>query len=131
MNSLDVFVLPSLAEGTPNSIVEAMAHGVPVIASEVGGIPDMLDAHSGIIVPPGDTTALADAMLMLARDPQLRVDMGIAARERYQKFFAPNVVMPLMLKTYESVAANGNGLKEKIADNSHHHPWALARAEIA
>jgi len=125
MNSLDVFVSPSLAEGTPNSIVEAMAHGVPVIASGVGGIPDMLDANSGIVVPPGDTAALADAMLTLARDPQGRNAMGAAARERYQKLFAPKVVVPLMLHTYQRVRANGNGGKEASADDNHNHPWAV------
>src|ERR1043165_2706351 len=72
MRSLDVFVLPSLAEGTPNSIIEAMAHGLPIIATEVGGIPDLLSADSGILVPPGDTAALAEAMRRLASDPHLR-----------------------------------------------------------
>jgi len=121
MNSLDVFVLPSLAEGTPNSVVEAMAHGVPVIATEVGGIPDMLDAESGIVVPPSDADALAAAMMALARDPQRRNQMGVAARERYEKLFAPKVVVPLMLKTYQRVT--GNGHVGNVFNNDD-HPWA-------
>src|SRR5205814_631956 len=97
MNSLDVFVLPSLAEGTPNGIIEAMAHGIPVIASEVGGIPDLIGDDAGIRVAPGDTAALAEAMLRLTNDPELRRQMGTAAQERYQKLFSPKVVLPLML----------------------------------
>ena len=66
MRDLEVFVMPSFTEGTPNSIIEAMANGKPIIASAVGGIPDMIDSESGILVPPGDTSALAEAMLLLA-----------------------------------------------------------------
>ena len=82
MSSLDVFILPSLAEGTPNSVIEAMAHGLPVIASEVGGIPDLVSEDSGILVPPGNDEDLAAAIRRLADDPELRAKMGAAARER-------------------------------------------------
>lgn len=123
MNSLDVFVLPSLAEGTPNSIIEAMAHGLPVIASEVGGIPDVLDNLSGIVVPPGDAAALADAMSALALDPKRRIEMGAAARERYEKLFEPGVVVPLMLKIYQRVTGNGHAPKGIPSENDHTHPW--------
>ena len=68
MRSLDVFVMPSFTEGTPNSIVEAMAHGIPIIASQVGGVPDMIGDDAGLLVPPGDVGALEQAMLRLARD---------------------------------------------------------------
>ena len=122
MESLDVFVLPSLAEGTPNGIIEAMAHGVPVIASAVGGVPDIVDAQSGILVPPGDAEALADAMLLLASDPQRRKAMGAAAKARYEKLFEPAVVVPLMLKVYGRVA--GNGHLAIASGNGHSHPWA-------
>ena len=108
MESLDIFVMPSLSEGTPNSIVEAMACGKPIIASEVGGIPDMIGTKAGILVPPGDTAALANAMIKLAEDPQLRMSMGMAAQERYRKLFSPDVVVPLMLETYQRVKNNGN-----------------------
>jgi glycosyltransferase involved in cell wall biosynthesis len=123
MNSLDVFVLPSFAEGTPNGVIEAMAHGLPVIASNVGGIPDIVDADSGILVPPGDATALADAMATLANDPKRRIEMGAAARERHQKLFAPTVVMPLMLKVYQRVTGNGHS-PEMTRHNDYSHPWA-------
>lgn len=124
MNSLDVFVLPSLAEGTPNSIIEAMAHGIPVIASNVGGIPDIVDAESGILVPPADAAALAGAMMTLAQDTKRRKEMGVAARARYEKLFAPKAVMPLMLEIYQRVIGNGHAANAIIPDNDQQHPWA-------
>ncbi|HXS01349.1 MAG TPA: glycosyltransferase family 4 protein [Pyrinomonadaceae bacterium] len=121
LNSLDVFVLPSLAEGTPNGIIEAMAHGIPVIATTVGGIPDIINDDSGILVPPGDAAALADAMATLAKNPKRRNEMGAAARERQQKLFAPTVVVPLLLNIYQRVAGNGHDVGH---NNNHSHPWA-------
>lgn len=126
MNSLDVFVLPSLAEGTPNGVIEAMAHGIPVIATNVGGIPDILDADSGILVPPNDARALADAMSALANDPQRRNEMGAAARERHQKLFAPTAVVPLLLDVYHRLTGNGHSGNNIPPDSNHLHPWAEA-----
>jgi glycosyltransferase involved in cell wall biosynthesis len=125
MRSLDVFVMPSFTEGTPNSIVEAMAHGIPIIASQVGGVPDMIGEDAGLLVPPGDANALAQAMLRLARDQDLRQSMGRAAYERYQRFFSPHAVLPLMLQTYERVSGNGHYIAQ-ISGNGHLHPWADA-----
>ena len=124
MESLDVFVMPSFTEGTPNSVVEAMACGKPIIASEVGGIPDMLGGDSGILVPPGDIPALTEAIVRLARDPELRQAMGAAAKVRYQKLFSPNVVVPLMVETYRRVTRNGHGAAAAISGNGFAHPWA-------
>jgi len=122
MNSLDVFVLPSFAEGTPKSIIEAMAHGVPVIATTVGGIADILGGESGILVPPGDSVALANAMLLLARDPTRRVAMGAAAKLRYEELFSQRAVLPLMLQTYSRVTRNGHELAKGISEDR--HPWS-------
>ena len=107
LQKIDVLVLPSYTEGTPNSIVEAMAQGLPVIASAVGGIPDMLDDGAGLLVPVGDAGALADAMLSLAGDAGLRSRMGRAARERYESVFSPQAVLPLLLQTYSKLIAGG------------------------
>lgn len=122
MHDLDVFVMPSFTEGTPNSIIEAMANGKPIIASAVGGIPDMIDTDSGILVPAGDARALAEAMLFLARNPQQRARMGKAAQERYQKLFSPKAVVPLMLETYHRVAA-GNSPAKLVTGDKSTHPW--------
>jgi len=122
MESIDVFVMPSFTEGTPNSIVEAMAHQKPIIASQVGGVPDMLGDEAGLLVPPRDANALAQAMLRLANDPDLRCRMGQAAHERYQKFFSPSVVLPLMIHTYGRLSGNGHCVTH--SSNGRVHPWA-------
>jgi glycosyltransferase involved in cell wall biosynthesis len=126
MRSLDVFVLPSLTEGTPNVIIEAMAHGLPVISTTVGGVPDLITNEAGILVPPDDVGALAQAMCRLARDRELRERMGHAARERYEKLFSPELVLPLMLDTYRRVAGgNGNHPAHAAPEgNALLHPWA-------
>jgi glycosyltransferase involved in cell wall biosynthesis len=126
MHDLDVFVMPSFTEGTPNSIIEAMANGKPIIASAVGGIPDMIDSHSGILVPPGDASALAKAMIFLAQNPELRQSMGRAAKDRYQRLFSPKAVVPLLLETYGRVAVRKNGGSQFQADNNC-HPWGNYR----
>ena len=73
LRGLDCFVLPSLAEGISNTILEAMATGLPVIATNVGGNGELVDAgRTGELVPAGDPHALAQPMLAYARDPAKR-----------------------------------------------------------
>jgi glycosyltransferase involved in cell wall biosynthesis len=122
MSSLDVFVLPSFAEGTSKSVIEAMAHGLPIIATDVGGIPDLVTADVGILVPPGDSPALAEAMKLLAFDSEMRKRMGQAARERYLKLFSPNVVLPLLANTYSRVAGTIVHASTTKSSNGG-HPW--------
>jgi glycosyltransferase involved in cell wall biosynthesis len=128
MRSLDVFVLPSLTEGTPNGIVEAMSCGVPVIASSIGGVADMLTPETGLLVPPGDPAALADAMNLLASNRSLRERMGRAARRRYEEVFSPKAVLPLMLNTYRRLAATRQpaaaATGAALDFNTDLHPWS-------
>jgi glycosyltransferase involved in cell wall biosynthesis len=80
----DVFVLPSLNECMPLVVLEAMRAGMPVIATAVGAIPDVvLDGETGLLVSPNNATQLADAIVRLARDPLLRQRMGTHGRERF------------------------------------------------
>jgi glycosyltransferase involved in cell wall biosynthesis len=70
-------------EGIPNVLKEAMACGLPVVSSRISGIPELVeDGRSGLLVKPGDTAALADALQRLHDDPALRRTMGCAGRER-------------------------------------------------
>lgn len=126
-STLDMFILPTLVEGTPNSIVEAMASGVPVIASAVGGIPDMISDDIGILVPPGDVDALAAAMLRLARDPVLRGRMGTAARARYERLFGPEAVLPMLVHTYDEARGRiaDAATQEAARPRPCLHPWGV------
>ncbi|MFH1571933.1 MAG: glycosyltransferase [Gemmatimonadota bacterium] len=81
LNAADVLVLPSLSEGRPNVVLEAQACGLPVIATRVGGTPEVVvEGQTALLVEPGDVTALAEALRRLAREPQRRREMGEAAR---------------------------------------------------
>jgi glycosyltransferase involved in cell wall biosynthesis/O-antigen/teichoic acid export membrane protein len=83
----DIFVLPTYAEGTPISMLEAMAAGLPIISTPVGGIPDVVeDGVEGYIVEPGDVEALADRLARLINDPELRQEMGRRARDKVRPF---------------------------------------------
>ncbi|MBU0512919.1 MAG: glycosyltransferase [Chloroflexi bacterium] len=85
----DIFVLPSDWEGVSLAILEAMAASLPVVATAVGGTPEVvLDGVTGLLVPPRDPDALAKAILRLLGDPGLRLRMGQAGRERVEKHFA-------------------------------------------
>jgi glycosyltransferase involved in cell wall biosynthesis len=119
MSDIDVFVLPSLTEGTPNAIIEAMAHEKPIIATAVGGIPDLVDESVGILVPPSDTKALGQAMTKLAGDAELRRKMGTAARRSYEKLFTSRAVLPLLTDFYERLTR-----PDQVRSANGHHPWS-------
>jgi sugar transferase (PEP-CTERM/EpsH1 system associated) len=103
MRGLHCFALPSLAEGISNTILEAMACALPVVATEVGGNADLLQAaepgRTGALVPAGDSAALAAALLALAHDPAGAAAMGRAGRARVEQRFS----MAAMVKTYQGV----------------------------
>ena len=81
----DIFVLPSVKEGFPYAILEAMAAGLPIVATPVGGIPEA-QGDAGILVPPKDSKALATAIQSLIDDPKRAKKMGLAAHERIKQF---------------------------------------------
>jgi len=83
----DLFVFPTLADTFPLAVLEAMAHGLPVVASEVGGIPHQLDPQCGVLVPPGEPQRLAEAIEGLAAEPVRRHLMGLHARRRVERLF--------------------------------------------
>ncbi|MGH2870786.1 MAG: glycosyltransferase [Solirubrobacteraceae bacterium] len=84
----DIFCLPSFAEGVPIVLMEAMATGIPVVASHVMGIPELIvDGVSGRLVRPGSREDLVDALTELARDPARRQALGRAARDRVRSEF--------------------------------------------
>jgi len=124
MKSIDAFVLPSLTEGTPNVIIEAMAHEKPIIATAVGGVPDLVTEDVGILVAPDDTRALAAAMTRMAVDVELRRRMGAAARRKYEQLFTPAAVLPVLLDLYTGMIQRTRAGKH--VDNHRQrpsHPW--------
>lgn len=85
---LDLLVQPSLSEGLPNTVLEAMSFGVPVLATAVGGVPEIIQDGNGIMVPPNDPEALAERMIQLLRDGALRCTIGSKGKDSLYPRFA-------------------------------------------
>ena len=104
----DIFVLPSLHEGLSTALIAAMAAGLAVIASETGGIPEVITPGSGLLVPPGDDAALARAIQRLITDEKLRTSMGEAAGIRGADFDMSRTVERIM-EVYGRIVGKGEG----------------------
>ena len=101
MRAFDVILHPSRHDALPRVLIEALFAGVPVVASSVGGIPEMIESgRSGILVPSGDPQALAAAAVALARDPALRSRLAEAARRRAAMLFGIDAMLRDMLAVY-------------------------------
>jgi glycosyltransferase involved in cell wall biosynthesis len=105
--SAHVLVLPSMAEGQPMSILEAMARGLVVIASEVGGIPEMLSGGAGVLIKPGDVNGLAEAMTRVIDDPRERSRLGADAYSKAQSDFDIELVSARFDEMYRDVLSRG------------------------
>jgi glycosyltransferase involved in cell wall biosynthesis len=105
-----IVVLPSLHEGIPVSLIEAMAYGVPVISTVVGGTPELLEGGAGLLVPPKDPVALADAIERLVKDSGLRKQLGEAGRKRVEDSFAIGGVVAELVGRFEACVG-----KESVA----------------
>jgi glycosyltransferase involved in cell wall biosynthesis len=109
LGASDVFVLSSAYEGNPLSVIEAMAAGLPVVSTSVGGVPELLEnGKEGFIVQPGNAEQLSDAMMTLLKDGHLRGAMGAAAATRAKEKFDVSA----MIRAYEE-------LYNEISHSSH------------
>lgn len=105
LREADVFVLPSYYEGLPMSVLEAMAAGLPVVASKVGGIPEVIDhLVDGWLVTPGDVPAIRVALEVLLADSLLRETMGKAAQQRIERCFSSERILEQIEETYRALA---------------------------
>lgn len=107
LNTLDVFTLPSLAEVFPLSVLEAMAHGLPLVVTNVGGNREIIeDGVSGYIVQAADHEALADKIVCLLKDKKLAQEIGERARETVQAKFSLEAMLSSYDQLYDSLTGN-------------------------
>ncbi len=105
LRELDIFVLPSLAEGFSNSLIEAMARGLPAVATAVGANPEVIsDGEDGFLVPPGDPGLLEEKISALAGDPSLRRRIGRAGRRRVEDAFTREAMCRRYRDLYYEIA---------------------------
>lgn len=139
--AMDIFVLPSLHEGIPIALLEAMALCRPVVATGVGGIPEVIeDRSNGLLVPPGDDRALASACLEVARDASLAGRMGVTARQTIEARFSHEKNGAAVLATYRAVSGTPRTsdtgrpgalmLCRELIRAAPRHAWRTARRTI-
>ena len=106
LSDIDVFVLPSLAEGISNTILEAMSCGLPVIATDVGGNSELVtNKRSGLLVTSADSSALANTLYQLVTDPELCESLGQAGRDEIERRFSMTAMVNQYLDVYCAVSA--------------------------
>jgi glycosyltransferase involved in cell wall biosynthesis len=101
---MDIFALPSLDEGLPMSLLEAMASKKPVVATKVGAIPKVIeDGHSGVLIQPGDVNGLVNSIIDLLVNPKLAHELGRHARDKVEKEFSSKKMTEKYIDVYHDV----------------------------
>lgn len=118
LRAADAWTLPSLAEGLPISLLEAMATGIACVATAVGGVPDMIEhGRDGLLVPAGDPGALAGALRLVCADPVLARALGAAARSTAEMRFDMRTVARTYADLYREVASrDDDGVMQRSGD---------------
>ena len=115
LRSMDIFVLPSKGEGISNTILEAMATGLPVVATNVGGNPELVsDGDCGQLVLSADPMAMARALTRYIKTPLLIEEQGRAARRRVENLFSMRKMVEKYLSVYENSLRSNDRLYNKL-----------------
>ena len=119
LGAADAALLSSVSEGIPLSLIEAMAAGLPVVATRVGGVPEIVeDGRSGLLVPAGDDEAMAERILRLATNPALGRQLGQAGRERAQALFSEERMTAEYARMYREMTEKKAGDRQRISPGS-------------
>ena len=115
LGASDAALLSSVSEGIPLSLIEAMAAGLPVVATRVGGVPEVVaEGRSGFLVPAGDDEAMADRILRLASNPALGQQLGQAGRERARDHFSEERMVAEYDRMYREMTEKKAGDRQRI-----------------
>ena len=115
LRSFDIFAMASIAEGTPGSALEAMASGLPVVGTRVGGLPEVIEEGvTGALVPARDAAAMAAALAAYAADPELARRHGAAGRERVLRKYNMTAMVAAYQSLYDSLCERKNKLRKPI-----------------
>jgi sugar transferase (PEP-CTERM/EpsH1 system associated) len=119
LNGMDVFVLTSLKEGMSNTLLEAMATGLPLVATQVGGNPEVIgEGRRQWLFAPGDVQALTDRILRLAKDPAIRWQLGNEGRERVLDEFSLEVMMQRYCELYVNASVKCGILRSRLGSTA-------------
>ena len=102
LKACDIFVMPSRTEGTPIALLEAAALGVPIVATNVGGIPELVTTQEALLVPPDNPAALASSLMKLAEDRNFAKELSEHARFRVNELFSADQQLDATLNAYHS-----------------------------
>lgn len=120
LHELDMFVLPSRAENLPVAILEAMAHGLPVIATRVGGVAELvLDGETGLLIEPEDPGGLARAITALAQQPERAEQMGRRGAQRAAAEFNATMLAPRMVQLYDDLLCGSARGSRRARSDTH------------
>jgi glycosyltransferase involved in cell wall biosynthesis len=108
LSAADIYVCPSRREGLPNNLLEAMCVGLPVVATNIGGIPELVEnGQSGLLVPPADPPRLGEALRLLALDSDRRASLGSAAAARVRGGFSIEGYVAAYQTIFSELASRG------------------------
>ena len=119
----DLLVMPTFYEGYGMVVAEALARGIPVVGTRTGAIPDLVGADAGLLVPPGDEAALAEALRSVLDDPSLRARLQAGAREARGRLPTWDRSAAALAEALQRLAASGAARWNRLASNG----WRCGR----